>query len=458
MGDASNPPTVLLISYHFHPSNAIGGRRPSALARFLVSKGVRVVVVSAFAGTQVDAGSELLPGVIAIPVKPSRRLLIDAAVLLKQSLFGRPAASTIPDRAPSALRRAQSHTRSLFFRCLYFIDDQKRWGLRAARAAHRAGRKFEARLVIASAPPNTLLLSGVLAARWLNVPYIADMRDPWADAVEYAHPERRMELRLLRLLEGWMTRSATAITSTGATVTKLLAARYPGTREKLHVVRNGFDEEIQRPPASTGGRLAMLFAGDLYFGRNPFPLLEALEHLLQQPGVDPSRISLTFMGSVEEYGGRSLREWLRDKRAAAVVRIRPNVPQPEVAEAVAGSTLLLNIAQQQHLSVPAKTYEHLASGREILLMCEHDCETAQVVADIGGINRVDPSVPGALDETLLDLYRRHVLEGRLTAPSREEAMRFSRSAANERFWSILSAVAELDKLPTRTALVPRADT
>ncbi len=416
-------------------------------------------MVSAFAGAQVEAGSELLPGVIAIPVKQPRRVLIDAAVLLKQSMFGekRQAPSAGAVRAPSALRRALSRARRLFFRCLYFIDDQKRWGWRAARAAQRAGKRFQARLVVASAPPNTLLLSGALAARWLRVPYIADMRDPWTDAINYAHPERRMELRLLRLLEAWTLRSATAITSTGATVTKLLAARYPDTREKLHLVRNGFDEEIQQAPASTGGRLVMLFAGDLYFGRDPFPLLEALEHLLHQPGIDPSRISLTFMGSVEEYGGRSLREWLRGKRAAAVVQIRPNVPQWEVTEAVAGSTLLLNIAQQQHLSVPAKTYEHLASGREILLICEHDCETAQVVAGISGINQVDPRTPGALKDALLELYRRHVLEGRLRAPSKEEALRFSRSVANERFWAVLSAVVQFDELPGRATLVPRVD-
>src|ERR1700758_2074871 len=171
MGDVPKPPTVLLIAYHFHPSNAIGARRPSALARFLASKGVRVVVVSAFPGTRLEPESELLPGVIAIPVQLTRRTLIDAAVLLKQRVLGQEkpeAASAGPARAPSALRRALSRIRGLFFRCLYFIDDQKRWGLRAARAAHRAGQKFEARLVIASAPPNTLLLAGAVAARRLG--------------------------------------------------------------------------------------------------------------------------------------------------------------------------------------------------------------------------------------------------------------------------------------------------
>jgi hypothetical protein len=117
-----------------------------------------------------------------------------------------------------------------------------------------------------------------------------------------------------------------------------------------------------------------------------------------------------------------------------------------VAEAVARSTVLLNLAQQQPFSVPAKTYEHLASGREILLICENGAETAQVVAGIRGVNQVDPRDREVLEKTLLDLYHRHVIEGRMTVPSQEDVRKFSRAAANEQFWSILDSVAGLSAL------------
>ena len=76
--------TILLISYHFHPSMEIGARRPTALAQFLVSKGVRVVVVSAFEGTEVEPGAEVLPGMTAVPVRPPQSTLIEALVYLKR--------------------------------------------------------------------------------------------------------------------------------------------------------------------------------------------------------------------------------------------------------------------------------------------------------------------------------------------------------------------------------------
>ncbi len=44
--------TVLIISYYFTPSPEVGARRITALAQYLAARGVRVIVVSAFAGTQ----------------------------------------------------------------------------------------------------------------------------------------------------------------------------------------------------------------------------------------------------------------------------------------------------------------------------------------------------------------------------------------------------------------------
>ena len=136
-------------------------------------------------------------------------------------------------------------------------------------------------------------------------------------------------------------------------------------------------------------------------------------------------------------------EWLVGKRCAAIVRLLPHLPPRAVAEEASKATVLLNLAQQQPYSVPAKTFEHLTSGRENLLVCENDSETARLVAGIGGVNQVDSRDRSALERTLLDLYRRHVIEGRMTVPAPEEVRRFSREVANEQFWSLIGKAAGL---------------
>jgi hypothetical protein len=440
--------TVLLISYHFHPTNEIGGRRTTALARHLVARGLRVIVVSAFGHEEIRPGAEILPGIIAVPVKQPRRLLLDSLVSLKQGAAPAKAAQHASRKAAGAtgpaglVSRSKAFARELFFRMVFFVDANKKWAWRASRAAIAAGRRYGARAVVSSSPPKTVLLAGALAARRLHIPHIADFRDPWTDALS-AYPQHRAEYLLQLPLEKWVVHSAACVTSAGATVAQSLCSRYPAARHKIHVVRNGYDGEAQASSSESGGRLCLLFAGDLYLGRDPFPLLQALEDLLQRPDVDRSRISLTLMGRVESYGNQSLSGWLAGKACAPSVRLLPHLPPRAVAEEVSRATVLVNLAQQQPYSVPAKTYEHLISGREILLLCEDDCETAQLVKGIRGVNQVDSRDPAALERALFDLYRRHAVAGSMTVPTMEEVRKFSREAPNEQFWSLIENVAGL---------------
>jgi hypothetical protein len=443
---APAPPTVLLISYHFHPASEIGGRRTTALAQYLANKGLRVVVVSTFGGAAIEAGSEVLPGIIAVPVAQPRKVFIQAVLSLKPRSLperGVPPESSSPAGLRGLLLQLRRRVRETFFQVVYFVDEHKKWGWLASRAATLAGRKYQARLLISSSPPFTALLTGRWAAWRLGIPHLADLRDPWTDSMAGKRPLQRLERWLLRILERWALGSAAAITSTGATLAELLSTRYHAARDRIHLVRNGYEGEVPRGPNVTGERLAILFAGELYVGRDPFPLLAALDKLLARPDVDPARVSVIFMGNAARYKGVSLAEWMAGKRCASVVKILPPSTPHDVAAAVAQATVLLNLAQEQPLSVPAKTYEHLASGREILLICERDSETASLVAGMTGVNQVDQRDPLALEQALLDLYRRHAVQGRMTPPIEGQVRRFSRAAANETFWPIINSLAKI---------------
>jgi hypothetical protein len=443
-------PSILLVSYHFYPSNEIGARRPTALAKYLVDKGVRVVVVSAFGGRQVEPGSEILPGVVAVPVSRPPRKFIDSMVALKRKLSRIRSGSTERNFDSRSLEphsgesvRVWTRMRDGFFRMVFFIDEYKSWGRLARKAAIREGLRCPPSLVLSSSPPPSVLWSGALAARHLRVPHIVDMRDPWTDIVAALHPTWTLELALSRKIEGWVMRSAAAITSTGSNVVRLLTERQPELASKSFVVRNGFDGTYMHGTLETGKRLAIFFAGELYLNRDPFPLLHALERLLSRPDIDARRVSVTFMGRKTEETGRSVSNWLEGKRSAEIVKFLPPQPPDVVAKVTLESSVLLNLAQHQPLSVPAKTFEHLASGRENLLLCEDDAESARLVAEIPGVIQVDPADADALDRALMDLYERHVNQGQMRAPAEEDVRSFSRVSAHETFWWIISSVGNL---------------
>jgi hypothetical protein len=431
-----------LISYHFEPSNEIGGRRPTALAHFLVREGIRVVVVSAFVADTDKAGNSDIPGIVPIRVDRPRKWLINAIVAYKKRPAPKPDRPTVTGAASPVASDDHSGgilptLRQAFFRLVYVIDEHKRWAWRASNAAIRAGRTYGASLVLSSAPPTSVLLAGARAARRLRVPYVADLRDPWIEAIGSDHP---VSLRLQEYLERQIATQAAAITSTSSGVAALMVKRHPWLGRKMHVVRNGFDSKLSVAERRTGNRLSILFAGELYVGRDPFPFLSAIESLLARPDTDGSRIAVTFMGRASNYGGQSLEAWMKGKRCASIVNIQPQLPQHAVAQAVAEATVLLNLSQEQRLSIPAKTFEHLTAGREMLLLCEDDCETAQLVAGVSGVIQLDPRDSSKLEAALLDLYQRHVVEGRLIAPAGSDLTRFSRDAANEVMLRVMNGV------------------
>src|SRR6185437_15172803 len=149
--------TLLLISYHFYPTNEIGGRRTTALARHLAARGWRVIVVSAFGHQGIRPGTEIMPGIIAIPVKQPRRLLLDSLVSLKQGTASPKGALQADQKADATARpaglmsRSKAFLRGLFFRMVFFVDANKKWAWRASRAAIAVGRQYGARAVVTSA-------------------------------------------------------------------------------------------------------------------------------------------------------------------------------------------------------------------------------------------------------------------------------------------------------------------
>src|SRR6185295_7371888 len=139
---AERPLTVLILAHVFHPSTEIGAKRVTALARYLVASGVRVVVVSEFGGKAIADGAEVIAGVTAIPVAQPPRLLLDTLVSIKRMLR-RGAAETAeasredtPDYTTAADSRSfLSRIKDSLLDISYAQDRFKRWSWRASRAA-----------------------------------------------------------------------------------------------------------------------------------------------------------------------------------------------------------------------------------------------------------------------------------------------------------------------------------
>jgi hypothetical protein len=442
---AARRPCALVFSYHFAPSSEVAARRLAAFVAVLRTRELDVLVVSKFGAAGLEPRTQIDPGVFAVPVPDPPRFLLDRLVRIKRLLFGRRARGAAPEHetAPAPddqASRLADRVLASFFSVLHAPDAQKKWSFRAARAALRVTRGRDVRIVIASGPPFSSAISAQWVARRRNAPLVVDFRDPMVEGWDDEFERPRWLARLLAHVELSVIADAAAVTCASPGIASALRSAYPQQAHKVELIMNGFDGDLQPTAISTGHRLNISFAGSLYLNRDPFAFLEALEELLAEPGIDANRIVMCFVGDCTRFRKRRLADWLRGRRCEVIVQLIPAVSAAELAPLLERATVHLNLAQHQPRQVPAKTFEHLASGREVLALCEADSDTGRLLNSIPGAIRVDPADRGALLAALRDLYRRHVVEGVSRALPAERVLAYSRGVQNQRFAALLGKI------------------
>jgi len=434
--------SVLLLCYHYPPSKEVGGKRVLALAKFLAARDIAVTIVTGSVGAipPSEFDDRITVRQIADPKPLAIGLLVNGKRRMRSFLFfrkgiDRPEGTTgNTAHASSAPQESALGLKHWFFRFVHVVDDHKKWAWITARRTVEIGHERAVDLIWASGPPMSGLLAAANAAKRLNCPLIMDLRDPWLYPGN--PPLLRMEARVARRLERFVVKQAAAIVSTSPGLTMALQARYPDKSDRIHTVMNGFDGQPAARSTDTQGRLRIVFAGALYYNRDPFPFFAALDELLGTPGVDASKVEVIFVGECDSYKGRDLKTALAGTRSGQVVQIRPPVAASEVARIYEQATVLLNFAQGQLIQVPAKTFEQLTAGRELLIICEAQSDTARIARQIPGVRVVVPGDQAGLRGALEDLYRRHVTEGTLTPPDLTGIAQFSRDSQNEKLLEI----------------------
>ena len=442
---------VLIISYFFWPSQRTGARRPTELALALAGRGVDVSVVTCAPPSPCDI-APLHPKIHLHYIPQPGELRFVSWLRGIKRLFVSDSdekwagGNSGDDTWPSSQRDNNmpgwlAAIRREMLRLIFAVDGYKRWSWRAAQLVHRLAREKSVDVIVSSGPPHSVHLGALRAARQLNVVHVVDLRNPWTDDRIRLDFESEHGAFLGRVAERYVMRRSAAIVCSSLTLAALLAARYPRLATRVFTVYNGVDGGVRHRDRSTGRRLDMIFAGDLYGYRDPFPLLMALDSLLQSGEIDGSCVSLTMVGSCESYRGMSVLDWCRGKSVEKIVRIGDRVGADEVEKLIDRATLLLNFAQQQPLQIPAKTFEHLASSREALVLCEDESDTARIVDGVSGVTRVAPSDKVRLCEVLRQIYKRHVDGGVMNPTRSDDADRYSRRFQNALFIRVLERAA-----------------
>jgi glycosyltransferase involved in cell wall biosynthesis len=322
---------ILLISYWFPPDPQVASLRVGGLARHLAASGH------------------------------------DLRILTRPSSA---APQTAPPAAPGTLDPLRRHYRAL----RQIPDARADWRKPALAHAATLLAGWQPHLILASGPPHTGLLVARDLSRQLQIPFVADLRDPWASDPYSTDPAWR------RLLDQWLERQtlrhAAGLVAVSPVVAAQLVKRYD---VPVRLVMNGYDPDLLPGPTPRdgGAKLRILYTGTLYEGRrDPTPLFQAL-------ATDRSlaaKIQIDFLGP----NPGEVLPLATSLGIADAVRVLPRVPHDQALRRAAAADVLL-LLQRNHPedagNIPAKVFEYLAVRRPILLLGYPNGVVAQMLRD-----------------------------------------------------------------------------
>jgi glycosyltransferase involved in cell wall biosynthesis len=378
---------------------------------------------------------------VAIP----RRLLTAAWIAMKRSLgFARKgpapaagsAAASAGPRRPSPL--AWLRRQALAYDTLF--QGNKRWLLRSVVRLWLHTRRERYDLVIASGPPMVSYICGWVAAHFAAPKLLLDFRDPW-----YLHGDKELTTAMLghplaRFENGLgktCVRRCAAIVAASPGTKRHIVESFGVAPDDVQIVRNGFDEHALVGGEPPRGRLELLYTGSLYWNRNPFPFLEALHALSSRAAVDRSKVRVRLVGKCEHWKDRPLRPWIAERRMEEIVEILPYMSPKDLRAVVESSNVLINFAQGQPRQIPAKSYDYIAAGRDVLVIAEIDSDVADLFREAGVGHVVAPDDAAGMTRSLEELYARHV-RGAGTARAAPTVARYSRAAQLEVFAALVA--------------------
>jgi glycosyltransferase involved in cell wall biosynthesis len=229
--------------------------------------------------------------------------------------------------------------------------------------AHSSG----ADLVLASSPPESVLVGAARLAERLGAGFVADLRDGWVDEPNRPVMAWRWRRWLEARLEARILRRAAAILVTSQRWKELLAKRLPDIGAKTVVLTNGYPlNDLPAPPSSSApGVLTLLHAGRFSGSRRTQTVGAMLEPLSRvSPGVAGGRIRL--LGALEREDYSELESWVpRLARTGWTVQAEPAVARLEMLHDLAAADGLLLLAVSE-AAIPSKLFEYLKARRPVL--------------------------------------------------------------------------------------------
>jgi|GEM_PF-5673630 len=362
---------VLIISYFFYPSTAVGARRIYNLQKYLSKFGVStdVLTVKASAYPEIDKKLESVEENVFRsstlgPVKVTNRGEGETflAGLLRRSRY--------------VLSKIAGH--------ILFPDEYVGWFPFALTKGMRLLKTSHYDLIISSGHPWSVFMIGDWLSRLTGVPHVMDYRDPWTAYDNNWFPSKLKRAASNTYEKGLVKRANKIIVNTKAVEAMFKKEFGNDVQSKIKVIRNGFDEEVAKlfseetlPPRIQRNKFRLVHTGMFYRSRNLGTLLQAIRVLRDEKVLSEINFELISFGALTGNDNRYIESnGLKD----LVCECKYKSYQESLEELSCGSMLLLAVGADHGPMVPAKFFDYLMVRRPIFCLGPEQAEVKDMMS------------------------------------------------------------------------------
>ena len=286
-------------------------------------------------------------------------------------------------------------------------DEEMGWFFPGVLAGLGSFSRYRFDAIYSTGRPWTAHLIGLSLKLLTGRPLIVDFRDPWMTnpfRPEYSSLRDRLETTLERVT----IEKADVVISNTAELQEEFVKRFPAqSPSKFHTLLNGFDVDDfeQRDNINgihSGSHLTITHAGFLYGKRDPKTFLEALRRVIDTGQVNPDRLRVWFVGSIEL--SYDVSEYLSVWGLNKVVFLRPHVPYRDSLEFLRQSDVLLLLQPGTKTQIPSKLFEYIGGRKPILGISPLDGATARLMQREGLGVIADPENVDAIASAIRSVY------------------------------------------------------
>lgn len=385
--------TLLLLTYYFPPCAAIASHRALGFARHLPRHGW------------------------------------DVAVVAPSSVKWEPNDPALLSRVPPGTRVTRvEFPRTAYARVLGRVMPYEMWLRPAWQAVRRIAHVDLPDVVYTTGPPGCIHYLGYLAKRRFGLPWVACFRDPWiTNSVHYFRSdffkaiETRAEAATMRMADRVLVNTPESL--------RACKGSYPAFADKMSLLTNGFDpiDPPWRGRSASVRRdtLTLLHSGELYHGRDPNPLMDALKDLHDHPVAGLPKLRLTLLGRDSERLANS--RMAVDPNLARIVELKPHVPHAEAQKAIWDADILTIIqGPGRQPFIPGKLYEYLGAGKPVLALAPAGGDVEWVLRTAGVTHRVANPVDAAAIKIALVELAAEIAQGRAKPSDPDNVKIFTR--------------------------------